>query len=286
MKKKYLYSIILTLIFTFFIFYIKNVFFVFEDKLYVENKYMEESNDIKRIIEKEKIDYNKLKEKILELKEKEEELSAAKKVNFYYIPKEFKKEVVSYKDIIYSIVTSSVFNSKIISLWVEFYEVMIDVRGKMKSWKIKLFWVLNIEKPEFISLFIHELSHYIDLYYLERKVSFDLSNDFYNISWDTTKVMKKGQKSRDFVSGYAMTNKYEDFAESFTYFVLHNEDFLFKSTKSDFLKQKYDFFNKVLFKNKEFKETDFSPNLKVQDYYWDITKIDIKDENFLQFLKK
>jgi len=130
------------------------------------------------------------------------------------------------------------------------------------------------------------LGHYIDLYYLEKKVAFDISNDFYSISWDSTKVMKKGQKNTDFVSGYAMTNKYEDFAESFTYFVLHNDDFLYKSEKSNTLKQKYDFLNKVLFKNKEFRETDFSSDSKILDYYWDITKINIKDEKFLQYLKK
>jgi hypothetical protein len=39
-----------------------------------------------------------------------------------------------------------------------------------------------------------------------------------------------------------MTNKYEDFAESFTYYVLHNDDFKNKSTKSKILKKKYDYF--------------------------------------------
>ena len=36
---------------------------------------------------------------------------------------------------------------------------------------------------------------------------------------------------KDFVSWYAMTNKYEDFAESFTYYILHNKDFLNKTKK-------------------------------------------------------
>jgi hypothetical protein len=49
-----------------------------------------------------------------------------------------------------------------------------------------------------------------------------------------------------------MTNKYEDFAESFTYYILHNSDFLQKTEKSETLKRKYDFFTKNLFKNSEF----------------------------------
>jgi len=93
-------------------------------------------------------------------------------------------------------------------------------------------------------------------------------------------------KSKDFVSGYAMTNKYEDFAESLTYYILHNEDFLIKSKKSQYLKEKYIFFNFYLFKDGLFKNTDFSKNNKIKDYYRDITKINFSLENFLQYLKK
>jgi hypothetical protein len=54
-----------------------------------------------------------------------------------------------------------------------------------------------------------------------------------------------------------MTNKYEDFAESFAYYILHNNDFQEKTRKSSILKKKYDFFGKYLFKNDEFKSIDF-----------------------------
>jgi hypothetical protein len=46
-----------------------------------------------------------------------------------------------------------------------------------------------------------------------------------------------------------MTNKYEDFAESFTYYVLHNNDFYSKAKKSDILMNKYNFFKNNIFKN-------------------------------------
>jgi hypothetical protein len=90
---------------------------------------------------------------------------------------------------------------------------------------------------------------------------------------------------KDFVSGYSMTNKYEDFAESFTYYVLHNRDFLEKSRKSNILRKKYNFFNLVLLKSEVFKNTDFSEKNIIKDYYRDITKINFSRKNFLQYLK-
>jgi hypothetical protein len=54
---------------------------------------------------------------------------------------------------------------------------------------------------------------------------------------------------KDFVSGYAMTNKYEDFAESLTYYILHNKDFLDKTKTSRILKRKYNFFSFYIFPN-------------------------------------
>jgi hypothetical protein len=55
-----------------------------------------------------------------------------------------------------------------------------------------------------------------------------------------------------------MTNKYEDFAESFVYYVLHNADFQKKSQESDILKRKYDFFKEKIFIQNAFFQTDFS----------------------------
>ncbi|MDR1944677.1 MAG: putative zinc-binding metallopeptidase [Candidatus Peribacteria bacterium] len=72
------------------------------------------------------------------------------------------------------------------------------------------------------------------------------------MSWKETKILKSSLTQKDFVSGYAMTNKYEDFAETFTYYVLHNSDFLEKSKNSSILKQKYDYFRSHIFSKNEF----------------------------------
>jgi hypothetical protein len=93
-----------------------------------------------------------------------------------------------------------------------------------------------------MSVAIHEFAHYVDLYFLEKKVITDISNYYYKLSWESTRILKADQKQQDFVSGYAMTNKYEDFAESFTYYLLHNKAFKIKAEKSLILQEKYDFF--------------------------------------------
>jgi hypothetical protein len=45
--------------------------------------------------------------------------------------------------------------------------------------------------------------------------------EFFSISWMTEGVMKAGQKKADFVSGYAQSDAFEDFGESFAMYILH-----------------------------------------------------------------
>ena len=156
----------------------------------------------------------------------------------------------------------------------------------MKDGNIRLFWILNMKKNECLSVAIHEFAHYVDLYFLRKSLFRDISDYFYTLSWQSVSVLNPWASQKDFVSGYAMTNKYEDFAESFTYYVLHNGDFLNKSASSQTLLKKYNFFSKYVFKHYEFFDTNFSTSKKVKPYYRDITKIDFDMQNFLFFLKK
>jgi hypothetical protein len=59
----------------------------------------------------------------------------------------------------------------------------------MKNRVVKLYSPQSMKKDELIAIFIHEFSHYIDIYNLERKEFSDISNNFYNISWYSTKVL-------------------------------------------------------------------------------------------------
>lgn len=87
--------------------------------------------------------------------------------------------------------------------------------------------------------------------------------------------------SISFVSGYAATNQYEDFAETFTMYVFHNRELLNRTADSDALKQKYEFLRDRVFKG-YFQGTDYEKN-PIPETIWDVTKIVIKT-NTLQEL--
>ncbi len=296
--KNILAIIILTSFFTAVIFFINYSFF-WEKQKSIKNSIIEEN-----YIEKENLDKNNIEDlQTHSLKEwhshdkpepkkvKNQDLllhlkkQIDKKYKFYYSPSDFKKEIIILKNNLEEIISKGIFYDKINFLNVFLSKEKVDRRWKMKNKEIKLFWARQDNISEYISVFIHEFAHYIDLYFLEEKVFLDISYKFYDISWEQTQIKKLWAKSQDFVSGYAMTNKYEDFAESFTYYILHNRDFLQKTKWNEILKKKYDFFSIYIFKDRQFFATKFSKNEEIKDYYWDITKIDFDKNKFMDYLE-
>ncbi len=271
---------ILTLFFSIVIFFVKSFYFESSDFINqnIEDNYIEVSSlnsahkSLYETIESEKSPI---------YVEKEEE-----KLRYVYLPNSFKKEAEDYKKVVDDFLNYETISKNIDFLEFYLYKDKYDVRWKMKNKKLHLFWVLKLTKTEFLAVSIHEFWHFLDLYILKKWVYTDLSEYFYAISWNSTKVLKPAQKQKDFVSGYAMTNKYEDFAESFTYYILHNRDFLEKTKSSKILKRKYDFFSKYIFRNSEFKDYDDKKIKKTKNYYWDVTKIDFDLYLFLDYLRK
>jgi len=286
LRKNNIFKIlILTFIFSFLIFTAKNYFFWWKqdfENTIIEKNYIEPTfYPIENQVNKENID-KKVEEKIIQ------NLRSADKIKYEFIPNEFslEKDIKNYFDSIDLFFNSSIIEKKIFFLEVFLHKEKSDVRWKMQNKKIKLFWVYSMSLWEFLAVSIHEFWHFLDLYILEKKVSYDLSDYFYNISWINTTSIKPWLEQKDFVSWYSMTNKYEDFSESFTYYILHNSDFLEKSENSEILKEKYKFFSKYVFRNDEFKTDKYKTNILIEPYYRDITKIDFSLENFLQYLKK
>lgn len=290
---KFLLFLVLTTIFSFLIFITKNYFFWWLNDF--ENKYIEEKFISPTVYKLDFIDYN-LRESVNleEIEKKIEEKvisklsSARNKVRYFFIPETFINDKIVY-DYFFPIDTflnTNFINNKINNLDFLFYKYPWEVRWNIRNKRIRLYWIERLPTWETLSVWIHEFWHYIDLYYFENKNWNDISNLFYDISWNSTTVIKPGHSQKDFVSGYSMTNKYEDFAESFTYYVLHNNDFLEKSLYSNILKQKYDFFSDNLFESNEFITDSYKITQYVNDYYRDITKINFSLENFLQYLKK
>lgn len=306
MKNKNLILFIISfLIFFFLIFFINIIFFENEKKDDYENtieKYEDTqehntatwTDDFSNIDSKVELsdDVKKRYDEILSeyktnLLKKEEELSNNLNIKYTFLPDTLESSLLSAWKLssFYSFFASYIFSWKNIDLWLNFSTDFDKIRWKYKWKNINLFWVDKLSKEELLAVFIHEFWHYIDIDFSESKFSSDVSQEFYDISWEKTTVIKWWQKISDFVSGYAMTNKYEDFAESFIYYILHNWDFFSKSQKSEILNEKYNFFSEKVFTNWEFKNTNFSKSQEVLDYYWDITKIDYFLEKLLNYLE-
>jgi hypothetical protein len=137
---------------------------------------------------------------------------------------------------------------------------------------------------ETIKVFVHELGHIVDIYYLTDNAWLDKSEDFYKISWLAYNIKNKNAKITDFVSGYSLSNKYEDFAESFVFYIFHNEEFLCRSLSNYSLKLKYNFFKNYVFNSNEFKNTTFWSG-SIATYNWDSTKIWINLKKYLYYIR-
>ena len=96
-------------------------------------------------------------------------------------------------------------------------------------------------------------------------------------------MKKSGISLASFVSGYAATNQYEDFAESFVWYIFHNEDFADRALRDDRVREKYLFFASAVFPNGQFQGTDFSLGVP-PGYLWDTTKIPVLLQKYLYFL--
>lgn len=91
-------------------------------------------------------------------------------------------------------------------------------------------------------------------------------------------------KSNDFVTGYAATNQYEDFAESFIVYMFHNEQFAALGLKNEILRKKYLFFRDYVFPDGSFEGTDFTVG-EIPGYSWDSTKISFSLKKYLYFIR-
>jgi len=139
-------------------------------------------------------------------------------------------------------------------------------------------------KEELTAVFIHEMGHIVDLgminsinggateFYDNDKPIFskDQSIQFYRLSWQTSYTLKPTAKREDFVSGYAMTEAFEDFAESYLFYRLHGDKFRRIMSQSEALRKKYDFLKEKVFNGEEF-QTDHTDTTFVHNTIWDAT---------------
>ena len=209
-----------------------------------------------------------------------------KKFQFFIFPEDFYEQISQWY-LLYAIDTFlklPFIYTHIDTLDVLFFNQESSARGKMFRQKIYLYSLDRILEDEAISVFIHEFWHYYDIYKWASQKLWNISKKFYEISWQDTDIIKAWQSVNDFVSWYAMSNKYEDFAESYTYYILHNSAFKEKALESSILARKYDFFKEHTFPEQQFYMKNFWKTQEILPYYWDITKITIDVKKFLQYI--
>ena len=154
----------------------------------------------------------------------------------------------------------------------------------------------DLGDEELLAVFIHEMGHVVDTGmikgsdssgdspYMDGNIpvqSDDKSVSFYNISWQTTTLRNDVSSRNDFVSGYAMMDPFEDFAESYVYYILHGTTFRSMLPSSSILEKKYNFLKEEVFDGKE-----FSTGKSIQDIYermYDSTLRSYDIKTFLQW---
>lgn len=166
---------------------------------------------------------------------------------------------------------------------------------KNKNWRRWYAWhhsiIINIKDGmdynNFLEVLTHELWHVIDLWFIEWKshkkssifkefgrenfAEDDDSINFYNLSFLSEKVKKPWIYAKDFVSWYALTNIFEDFAESFNMYVNHNYVFRKMAKESNILQQKYDIIDNML--GGKYLKTDKDFDYKYGYRPWDTTNM-------------
>lgn len=168
------------------------------------------------------------------------------------------------------------------SLGITIDHTLVEPRGRIKGRAISLSSSV-VRDSEFLKLFIHELGHFVDIYVFNNLLNKDVSQDFYAISWQNPTTKRAWQKQQNFVSGYSATSQYEDFAESFVFYIFHNRVFEERALRDDMVRQKYLFFQTYVFPQWTFTDTDFSVG-KIPSYTWDTTKLPISLQKYLYSL--
>lgn len=146
----------------------------------------------------------------------------------------------------------------------------------------------TLSLPEAENVLIHELGHVVDLGGIN-STEFSLPSGFtdgnatiyqddpsvrfYEISWKNNTTWKSDIARKDFVTGYAGTDPFEDFSESFLFYIQHGNAFRAMAKENATLQQKYDFIQTEVFDGKEF-FTGVVP-FELEKREWDATKIGV-----------
>jgi hypothetical protein len=144
----------------------------------------------------------------------------------------------------------------------------------------------NVPDVEFRALLVHECGHVVDLGGLRGSPEAgqsaykdgtmpifldDSSIAFYQLSWSNAKTMLPGATQKNFVSGYAMKDPFEDFAETFAYYALQQKEFKKLAEKNPVLRAKYAFMEQVVFSG--MRTVALGKHVRGKSAPWDVTRL-------------
>ncbi|MDD5025847.1 MAG: putative zinc-binding metallopeptidase [Candidatus Peribacteraceae bacterium] len=142
----------------------------------------------------------------------------------------------------------------------------------------------SVSDSEFMALVVHEFGHVTDLGCVrgnsssgesvfrdgsDRIYADDPSVSFYTISWSSPSAHKSGTQAADFVSGYAAWDPFEDFAETYAYYILQRPAFAARARENDVIARKFQWMKEHVNIN------DIATGLTVWNgtVPWDVTKL-------------
>lgn len=154
---------------------------------------------------------------------------------------------------------------------------------------------VNLSEKELMAVVVHEMGHIVDTgsnlrgtrsagksKFRDGNISIyknDPSVDFYKIAFEPNNKRKKTMRVTDFVSKYAKTDQFEDFAETYTYYILHGNAFRKLAKTNWALAQKYQFMKEKVFNGKEYGIKE--ERVRFYQRYYDITQVNYEQREFL-----
>jgi len=154
----------------------------------------------------------------------------------------------------------------------------------------------NVTDEELIGVLVHEMGHVVDTGSLQGSSDSGISNyvdgqnpvynddpsaEFYSYTFKNENTQNDNATETDFVSGYAQTDVFEDFAESYAYYVLHGNEFRELAYSNAVLASKYDFLKNKVFNGKEYFTGDDTKEVDLLARNYDVTILPYDMRKFL-----
>lgn len=182
-----------------------------------------------------------------------------------------------YQETIKTVITGKYFRDTLWKFRIIIDTKRIEPRWQMYNESITLGTGMT-SLPEVSKVLIHEIAHMLDIYALKKTLrKSDPSEEFYRVSWKDPATIKAWVPKTAFISGYASTNQYEDFAESFVMYIFHNTEFQKRAAENDYLKQKYNFLKTHIFGD-AFLGSAYE-NEAIPKKIWDVTRVTLRGTN-------